>query len=89
MAIKDMIKLDTRYSKIPFETIQLVRKYKYNKQKYNKRPKNLDLKHKPINQTRCNTKNLVKIDITNNEKVITNNLRIATVNKDPSKTRAS
>ena len=47
MAIKDMIKLDTRYSKVPFKTIQLVRKYRLNK-----RPIKLDLKHKPINQTR-------------------------------------
>ena len=75
LAIKDMIKLDSRYSKIPFKTIQLVRKYKINK-----RPRKLDLKCKPVNQTRCNTKNLVKIDITNNDKVVTNNLRIATVN---------
>ena len=75
LAIKDMIKLDTRYSKIPFKTIQLVRKYKINK-----RPRKLDLKCKPIKQTRCNTKNLVKIDITNKDKVITNNLRMATVN---------
>ena len=70
-----MIKLDTRYSKIPFETIQLVRKFKINK-----KSRKLDLEHKPTNQTRCNTKNLVKIDITSNDRLITNNLRIATVN---------
>ena len=29
--IKDLVKLDNRYSKIPFETINLVRKYKINK----------------------------------------------------------
>ena len=75
LAIKDMIKLDTRYSKIPFETIQLVRKFKINK-----RPRKLDLECKPTNQTRCNTKNLVQIDVTSNDRLITNNLRIATVN---------
>ena len=73
MAIKDMVKLDTRYSKIPFETINLVRKYKINK-----RPSKLDLYRKPIKQRKINTINLTKIETT--QETITNKLRIATIN---------
>ena len=69
------IKLDTWYSKISFRTIQLVRKLKINKH-----PSKLELGCNQIKQYRSNTKNLVKIDIINNDKITRNNLRIAMVN---------
>ena len=74
MAIKNMVKLDTRYSKIPFQTINLVRKLKINKWS-----SKLDLQHQPITQSKINTKNLVNINITSKDHTITNNLRIATI----------
>ena len=75
MAIKDMAKLDTKYCKIPYPTINLVRKLKINR-----RPSKLDLQHQPILQNRINTKNLVNIIISSKGHTITNNLRIATIN---------
>ena len=75
MTIKNMVKLDTRYSKIPFQTINLVRKLKINK-----RSSKLDLQCQPITQSKINTKNLVNIHITSKDHTITNNLRIATIN---------
>ena len=73
LAIRYSIKHDTKYSKIPYETIKLVRKYKINK-----RPSKL---FRPNNkQVKINTKNLVNIVIENNDQVITNKLRIATAN---------
>ena len=54
LAIKDMVKLDTKYCKIPFRTINLVRKLKINRS-----PSKLDLQCQPISQSRINTKNLV------------------------------
>ena len=75
MAIKNMVKLDARYSRIPFQTIYLARKLKINKWS-----SKLDLQHRPIKQNKINTKNLVKIDVTSNDQTITNNLRIATIN---------
>ena len=70
-----MVKLDNRYSRIPFETIDLARKLKINK-----RSSKLDLQCNPIKQSSINTKSLVKMDITNKDKTVTNNLRIATAN---------
>ena len=64
-----MIKLDSRYSKISFKTIKLVRKFKINR-----RPRKLDLKHKPITQSQCNTKNLVKIETKQNDIATSNHL---------------
>ena len=75
MAIKDMVKLDARYSRIPFQTINLARKLRINK-----RSSKLDLQCRQIKQSKINTKNLVKIDITSNNHTNTNNLRIATIN---------
>ena len=75
MAIKDMVKLDARYCRIPFQTINLVRKLKLNRQ-----PSKLDLQCQPISQSKINTKNLVNIDISSKGHTITNNLRIATIN---------
>ena len=75
MAIKDMVKLDTKYCRIPFQTINLVRKLKINKW-----PSKLDLQCQPISQSKINTKNLVNIDISPKGHTITNNLRIATIN---------
>ena len=73
--IRDTIKHDTRYSKIHFETINRVRKYKINSQ-----PSKLGLNHPNIKQQKTNTKNLVNIDIIEKDQAITKNLRIATVN---------
>ena len=75
MAIKNMVKLDARYSRISFQTINLARKLKINKWS-----SKLDLQCEPIEQNKINTKNLVKIDITSEDHTITNNLRIATIN---------
>ena len=51
MAIKDMVKLDTKYCRIPFRTINLVRKLKINRW-----PSKLDLQCQPISQSKINTK---------------------------------
>ena len=75
MAIKNMVKLDARYSRIPFQTINLARKLKINKWS-----SKLDLQCRPIKQAKINTKNLVKIDTTYKGHIITNNVRIAMVN---------
>ena len=75
MAIKDMVKLDTRYCRIPFQTINLVRKLKINRW-----PSKLDLQCQPISQSKINTKNLVNINISSKGHTITNNLRIGTIN---------
>ena len=75
MAIKDMVKLDTKYCRIPFRTINLVRKLKMNR-----RPSKLDLQCQPISQSKINTKNLVNIDFSSKGRTITNKLRIATIN---------
>ena len=58
LAIQDMIKLDNRYSRIPFETINLVRKFKINKH-----PSKLDKECPIIKQTKIQAKNLVNIEI--------------------------
>ena len=71
--IRNAIKHDTRYSKIPFETIKLVRKYKIKK-----RPSKLFRPN--IKQLKTNTKNLVNIEVKNNDQIITNKIRIATAN---------
>ena len=70
-----MVKLDTKYCRIPFQTINLVRKLKINR-----RPSKLDLQCQPISQSRINTKNLVNIDISPKKHTTTNNLKIATIN---------
>ena len=75
LAIKDMLKLDTKYCRIPFQTVNLVRKLKINR-----RSSKLDLQCQPILQSRINTKNLVKIDISPTKHTPTNNLKIATIN---------
>ena len=82
MAIKDMVKLDARYSRIPFQTINLARELKINKWS-----SKLDLQRKSIKQSKINTKNLVKIGITSEDHTITNNLRIATINTRSIKTK--
>ena len=70
-----MVKLDTKYCRVPFRTINLVRKLKINR-----RPSKLDLQCQPISQSRINTKNLVNIDISPKKHTTTNNLKIATIN---------
>ena len=75
LAIKDMVKLDTKYCRIPFRTINLVRKLKINR-----RPSKLDLQSQPISQTRINTKKLVNIDISPKKHTTTNKLKLATIN---------
>ena len=52
----NIVKLDNRYSKIPFETINMVRKFKINKH-----PSKLEYKQAPIKQTKVNSKNLINI----------------------------
>ena len=73
--IKNLVKLDNRYSKIPFETINLVRKFKINK-----RPSKLDRERPTIKQTKIQPSNLVNIEIREDSKLISNHIRIATVN---------
>ena len=74
LAIKDMVKLNTKYCRIPFQTINLVRKLKINR-----RPSKLDLQCQPISQSRINTKNLVNINISPKH-TTTNKLKLATIN---------
>ena len=73
--IKNLVKLDNRYSKIPFETINLVRKFKINK-----RPSKLDRERPTIKQTKIQPSNLVNIEIREDSKLVSNHIRIATVN---------
>ena len=73
--IKNLVKLDNRYSKIPFETINLVRKYKINKH-----PSKLDRERPTIKQTKIQPNNLVNIEIREDNKLVSNHIRIATVN---------
>ena len=61
--IQNMVKLDNRYSRIPFETINLVRKLKINKH-----PSKLGKEHPIIKQTIIQAKNLVNIEIKPNSK---------------------
>ena len=70
-----MVKLDNRYSRIPFETINLVRKFKINKC-----PSKLEKECPIIKQTKIQAKNLVNIEIKSNSKVVSQHVRIATVN---------
>ena len=72
--IGNAVKHDSRYSKIPFETINLVRKYKIHKW-----PRKLGQNH-GIKQLKVNRTNLVSIEIKKDDQTITNNLRIARVN---------
>ena len=73
--IKNLVKLDNRYSKIPFETINLVRKFKINKC-----PSKLDRERPTIKQTKIQPSNLVNIEIREDSKLVSNHIRIATVN---------
>ena len=73
--IKNLVKLDNRYSKIPFETINLVRKFKINKC-----PSKLDRERPTIKQTKIQPSNLVNIEIKEDSKLVSNHIRIATVN---------
>ena len=75
LAIQNMVKLDNRYSRIPFETINLVRKFKINKC-----PSKLEKEHPIIKQTKVQAKNLVNIEIKPNNKIVSQHVRIATVN---------
>ena len=75
LAIQDMIKLNNRCSRIPFETINLVRKFKINK-----RPSKLDKECPIIKQTKIQAKNLVNIEIKPNDKVVSQHIRLATIN---------
>ena len=73
--IKNIVKLDNRYSRIPFETINLVRKFKINKC-----PSKLDGECPTIKQTRIQPSNLVNIEIKEDSKLVSQHIRIATVN---------
>ena len=73
--IQNIVKLDNRYSRIPFETINLVRKFKINKC-----PSKLDKECPIIKQTKIQAKNLVNIEIKVDSKVVSQHVRIATVN---------
>ena len=75
MHIGNTVKHDIRYSKIPFETIYLVRKYRIHKW-----PRKLGQNQPSIKQLKVNATNLVSIEIKKEDQTITNNLRIATVN---------
>ena len=70
-----MVKLDNKYSKIPFETINMVRKFKINNN-----PSKLECKHNAIKQTKVNKNNLVTIHTNNEKKNDSQNIRIATIN---------
>ena len=63
--IQNMVKQNTRYSTIPFETINLVRKYKINKC-----PSKLECSQAQIKQLGSQPKNLVNIEIKSKEKTI-------------------
>ena len=63
--IQKMVKLDNRYSKIPFETINLVRKFKINKH-----PSKLERNQPRIKQTEIQVKNLVNIEVKPSKKVV-------------------
>ena len=73
--IKNIVKLDNRYSRIPFDTINLVRKFKINK-----RPSKLDGECPTIKQTRIQPSNLVNIELKEDSKLVSQHIRIATVN---------
>ena len=73
--IRDIVKLDNKYSKIPFETINLVRKFKINK-----RPSKLDRERPTFKQTKIQPNNLVNIEIKDDSKLVSNHIRIATIN---------
>ena len=73
--IRDIVKLDNKYSKIPFETINLVRKFKINK-----RPSKLDRERPTFKQTKIQPSNLVNIEIKDDSKLVSNHIRIATIN---------
>ena len=73
--IGNTVKHDIRYSKIPFETKNLVRKYRIHKW-----PRKLGPNWPSIKPLKANTANLVSIEIKKEDQTITNNLRIATVN---------
>ena len=75
LAIQNMVKLDNRYSRIPFKTINLVRKLKINKC-----PSKLDKECPIIKQTKIQAKNLVNIEIKPTDKIVSQHIRIATVN---------
>ena len=73
--IRNIVKLDNRYSRIPFETINLVRKFKINKH-----PSKLDRECPIIKQTKFQANNLVNIEIKEDSKIVSQHVRIATVN---------
>ena len=73
--IRNQVKLDNKYSKIPFETINLVRKFKINK-----RPSKLDRERPTFKQTKIQPSNLVNIEISDDSKLGSNHIRIATIN---------
>ena len=73
--IRNLVKLDNRYSKIPFKTINLVRKFKINKC-----PSKLDRERPTFKQTKIQPSNLVNIEISDDSKLGSNHIRIATVN---------
>ena len=75
LSIQNMVKQDNRYSRIPFETINLVRKFKINKH-----PSKLDKECPIIKETKIQTKNIVNIEIKPNNKVVIQHVRIATIN---------
>ena len=81
--IKNIVKLDNRYSRIPFETINLVRKFKINKH-----PSKLDKECPIIKQTKFQTDNLVNIEIKVDSKIVSQHVRIATVNTRSIKNKA-
>ena len=81
--IQRKVKLDNRYSRIPFETINLVRKFKINKC-----PSKLDKECPIIKQTKIQAKNLVNIEIKVDHKVVSQYVRIAAVNARSIKNKA-
>ena len=81
--IKNIVKLDNRYSRIPFETINLVRKFKINKH-----PSKLDGERPTIKQTKIQPNNLVNIEIKEDSKIVSQHVRIATVNTRSIKNKA-
>ena len=75
LEIRNMVKQNTRYCTIPFETINLVRKYKINKC-----PSRLECSWAQIRQSGSQQNNLVNIEIKARGITVSQHIRIATVN---------
>ena len=75
LEIRTKLKHDTRYCTIPFTTINQVREFKLNK-----RPSKLELRRAQIKQKGSHHNNLITIEPKSKDKIVSQYVRIATVN---------